>query len=255
MPELPEVESFRRYFDSTSLYQEIEDVKVLEEGILEGVSREELVDSLRGGEFTSTRRHGKYLFARANKRWLVLHFGMTGYLEYSRGEAPEHTRVKFDFSNGYRLAYVSVRKLGRVSLREVEKFLKAKRLGPDALRVSLPSFRTALQGRRGRAKYILMNQKVISGIGNIYSDEILFQAGIHPGRKVDELTAIEVEKLYHKMREVLLRVVRRKGDLEKLPLGYLIPHRDEDESCPCCGGSIKRFTLSGRNGYFCPRCQ
>src|SRR2546429_9876329 len=119
MPELPDVESFRRYFDATSLHQRIDDVDVRNAYVLKGVSGRELARRLKGRSFESTRRHGKHLFVRADSNvWLRLHFGMSGFLRYFKGEekAPPHTRVLFVFAKDYRPAFEEQRQFGGVRL-------------------------------------------------------------------------------------------------------------------------------------------
>src|SRR5437016_10488975 len=145
MPELPDVETFRRYLNATSLHQRIIGVDVRSAYILKGVSARELVRRLKGRCFESSRRHGKHLFVRADgDLWLRLHFGMTGSLRYLKHEeqAPRHTRVLFVFANAHNLAFEDQRKFGEIGLIEdVNEFLKKRVLGPDALDVSLGQFR------------------------------------------------------------------------------------------------------------------
>jgi formamidopyrimidine-DNA glycosylase len=258
MPELPEVETFRAYLESTSLGQAIERVTVLSPEILEGISATQLRSRLEKCCLQSTRRHGKYLLAQLDTgECLSLHFGMTGYLQSvdGRDEIPAHARLMFDFDNGSRLAFICQRKLGRVSLLgRGESIGTAKGLGSDALAMDFEAFRKALQGRTAVVKSALMNQKLIAGIGNLYSDEILFQAGIHPHTKVAKLDGKALERLFQKTREVLRTAVDLHADFEKYPDHYLIPHRKKGGKCPE-GGELRRTKISGRTSYYCPRCQ
>src|SRR6266436_10198670 len=180
MPELPDVEIFKRYFDATSLHQRIIGVDVRSAYVLKAVSGRELARRLKGRCFESSRRHGKHLFVRTDgDLWLRLHFGMTGSLRYFKDEekAPPHTRVLFLFAGDYRLAFDDQRKFGEVGLiKNVDEFLKKRVLGPDALDVDLVEFKKMFTKHRGAVKSILMNQTLIAGIGNIYADEILFHA-------------------------------------------------------------------------------
>src|SRR6266702_3349296 len=141
MPELPDVETFKRYLDATSLYQRIADVEMRSAYVLKGISGKELARRLKGRRFESTRRHGKHLFARTDGgTWLRLHFGMTGSLRYFKGEekVPPHTRVLFVFAKDYRLAFDDQRKFGQVGLLEdVDEFLRKRALGPDALDIDV----------------------------------------------------------------------------------------------------------------------
>src|SRR5438874_7519586 len=135
MPELPDVETFRRYLNATSLHQRIIGVDVRSGYILKGVSARELVRRLKGLCFEASRRHGKHLFVRADRDlWLRLHFGMTGSLHYFKQheeQAPRHTRVLFVFANAHSLAFEDQRKFGKIrQMKEVYKFLKNRTLGP-----------------------------------------------------------------------------------------------------------------------------
>src|SRR5438445_13778202 len=199
MPELPDVETFKRYFDATSLHQRITGVDVRSAYVLKGVSARELTRRLKGGSFESSRRHGKHLFVRSDGDfWVRLHFGMTGSLQYFKCDrrAPKHTRVLFAFVNANCLAFEDQRKFGEVGLIEnVNEFLKKRGLGPDALDISLSRFRELLRTHRGAVKTILLNQKLIAGIGNIYADEILFRARMHPATDAAHLSEKNVGKL------------------------------------------------------------
>jgi len=259
MPELPDVEVFKQYLDATSLHQRIEKVRILAPEMLKGVTVERLKGALEGQVFESSRRHGKYLFVSLNSGIpLVLHFGMTGFLAYFKDmdKGPPHERLLVAFSNGYHLAYDCQRKLGEVTLAEsVESFLKERRLGADALEVDLGSFKAALSGTRASVKSALMDQKLIAGIGNIYSDEILFQAGIHPQKRASQLDESTLEGLFQAMKEVLAATIACRADPGRFPEGYLIPHRRTDRICPKCGTGIETAKVSGRTAYFCPQCQ
>ncbi|MFP3908311.1 MAG: Fpg/Nei family DNA glycosylase [Archaeoglobaceae archaeon] len=259
MPELPEVEVFRQYMDNTSLDQTIQNVEVKNSLILEDTTPGRLRSWLMGKKFHLTHRYGKYLFAKASQDLcLVMHFGMTGHLRYLRQseEAPDHTRLLFWFNNGNRLAYVCQRMLGRVGVVEsVDQFIHKKHLGSDALNMNIEEFKELMRGRKGRAKSILMNQKIIAGIGNIYSDEILYQTGVHPETRISDLSEEAVEKLFENIVEVLSTAVNTKANFSELPPSYLIPHRYKGGKCPLCGEHLKSLKLSGRTVYFCPRRQ
>lgn len=266
MPELPEVEYYRTYLDATSLHQRIEGVEVRALRILEGVTGEGLHSALVGRWFHSTRRHGKYLFAEIGGdagsggecRWLALHFGMTGRLSYfgDIGDDPKHDRLLFSFENGRFLAFVNQRKFGHVALASSpEAFAAAKGLGPDALVIGREEFVERLIGRRGSVKGALLNQKVLAGIGNIYADEMLFQAGVHPKTPVWALDGEMLEKLHAVMAEVLETAVAARRRHENLPASYLIPHRREGGVCPRDQTPLETISISGRRAYFCPKHQ
>lgn len=259
MPELPDVEVFRRYFEATSLNQEVGKVDVSDQRILQDVTPGSLGKALNGLQFRSTRRHGKFMFAGTNgEPSLVLHFGMTGYLSYLEGddEPPNHTRVLFSFTGGQRLAYVCQRLLGLVTVtRDEDGFIESNELGPDAFAVDRETFRNTLSGRRGTAKSALTNQTVLAGIGNIYADEILFQSRIHPKTQMGDLPDQALTTLHEQTRRVLQAGIDSDVDVARMPDWFLLPHRREEEPCPRCGAGIQSLKVSSRTAYYCPSCQ
>lgn len=261
MPELPDVERFKTYFDAAALHQEVAAVEIKDAEPLEDVSPRGLRKELKGRAFESTSRHGKFLFVqRSAPPLLVLHFGMTGYLDYAdeEHEPPKHSQLIFHFVKGHRLAYVCQRKLGLVTLCDDQDVFVAQRdLGPDAVaeNLTLEVFSERVSGRRGAIKSTLMNQSIVAGIGNVYADEILFQAGIAPGRGTDQLNIKTVRKLYHTMRRVLTTSIRNNAEVSRLPRTYLLRQREEHGQCPRCGRELRKARVSGRGTYFCAHCQ
>ena len=261
MPELPDVETFRRYFNRTSLHKKIEKVDVGTKKMLKGTSSSSLQRNLKNLKFKKTSRHAKYLFAHTdNDKILVLHFGMTGSLKYYKNdeEKPAHTRMLINFTNGYHLAYNCPRKLGSIYLiNDREKFIEGKNLGPDPLAddINLTGFRKIIDGKRGTIKSTLMDQNTISGIGNIFSDEILFNAGIHPASRTEKLKDDQVKKIHHMMKKVLNKMIKVQADPEKIPATYLLSHRESGEDCPRCTGKIRKKTINSRSSYFCDKHQ
>lgn len=259
MPELPDVEVFKRYVDATSLHQKIESVEVRERRILGSVSARKLRSALEGRRFESTRRHGKNLFVGLDDGgWVLMHFGMTGSLKYYKDadDEPTHARVLISFGNVFHLAFDDQRLFGKVDLLEnPEDFVREKELGPDPLELDAPSFRERLEGRRGGVKAALMDQKVVAGIGNIYSDEILFQARLHPRTSVARLDDQTLEKLYKEMRWVLKTAIEQGASPQELPDSFLLSRRREGERCPRGNGEIRKIKAAGRTAYYCPACQ
>ena len=257
MPELPEVETFKKYFDSTSLNQVIDDVRIMDDRILL-VSEKIFIECLIGGKFEATIRHGKYLLAKVRNTYVVFHFGMSGWLEYFSSEEsePKYSKVIFSFNNGYSLAYISIRMFGKLDLAEsLETFQKKRNLGPDAYKMSFDEFQSAINKRTAIMKSALLNQDIVSGIGNIYSDEILFKAKIHPKRKINTLNEDDLEKLFKSIKDVLEYGIKHEGELDTYSNSFLIPHRNKEEHCPECGSIIERYEISGRHGFYCPKCQ
>jgi formamidopyrimidine-DNA glycosylase len=259
MPELPDVETFKRYVNATSLHQRIAGIDVRSAYVLKDVSARELARRLRGRCLESSRRHGKHLFVRADKNlWLRLHFGMTGSLRYFKHEkqAPKHTRVLFGFANNHWLAFEDQRKFGEIGLVEnVNEFLERRGLGSDALDISLSQFRETFAKHRGAVKAILLNQKLIAGIGNIYADEILFRARIHPATEAARLSEENVGKLFRTTRYILKKAIASKADVNLMPQSWLLPHRGKGGKCPRCGRLLKSATIGGRTAWFCAHCQ
>ena len=261
MPELPEVETFRKYLNSTSLYKKIHSIEVKNAKILGKTSSALFKSSLKNAKLKSTKRHGKHLFIElSNGKWITMHFGMTGFLKYFKNsdEAPRHVRVLINFNNGFHLAYNCTRMLGKVDIVDkVETYIEKKKLGIDPIegKLNTKNFYQLFHNRSGSIKSILMNQNVIAGIGNIYSDEILFQAGIHPFTKVKRLKENDLKNIFQKMNLVLKKAVSVNADFEKLPRTYLVENRKKDKNCPKCSGKIKKQTIGGRSSYFCSKHQ
>lgn len=259
MPELPEVELYCRYVARHALQQRMTSVRVLDERIL-GVRKAVLRRALTGRQLTRVRRHGKHLFADAGSAWLHIHFGMSGDLYWYQGDAgqPRFARVIFDFENGARLAYDDMRLFGVVDVTpDPDAFIAEHRLGPDPLDSAfrLPLFRRIVAGRRGAVKSLLLSQDIIAGMGNLYADEALYRASIHPRRAVDTLSAAEVKAIFHCMRAILKEAIAFKSRGGDYPGRYLVQHREEGDRCPLCGGTIQRTVVFGRTTYFCGRHQ
>jgi formamidopyrimidine-DNA glycosylase len=259
MPELPEVETFKRYLDSTSLHQRITNVDVRDAYVLKRISARQLARRLKGRRFENSHRHGKHLFVCAgDELWLRLHFGMTGWLQYlKRNEEPPKTaRVLFSFANNCRLAFDDQRKFGEIELIEdVDEFLQIRGLGPDALEISLSQFKAILGKHRGAVKAILLNQQLIAGIGNLYADEILFRARMHPATEAARMSDKDLQRLFRAMRYVLEKAIALKTDFNRLPKSWLLTHRGKGGKCPRCGSGLKSATIGGRTAWFCPHCQ
>ena len=257
MPELPEVEIFKRYLEKSSLRQLIKDVKVNDERIL-NVDYSYLRKSVVNKQFVSSTRHGKYLFVWLDPKFLIMHFGMTGDLQYynSKFAEPKFSKVIFYFKNNFNLAYKSSRMFGKLDIVDsIDEFIKLKHLGPDALKMSFEEFTGTLKRRTAILKNALLNQSFIAGIGNIYSDEILYRTRLHPKKKLNDLNEKQVNEIFTNIKEVLNFGIKKKGDLSTYPNDFLIPHRKKEERCPICDTDIERFEISRRHGWFCPNCQ
>jgi formamidopyrimidine-DNA glycosylase len=259
MPELPEVELYCRYFARHALQQPIAAIRVLDERIL-GVRKAALTRALIGETFRRVLRHGKHLFADAGSSWLHIHFGMSGDLFYYQEEAaqPRFARVVLEFANGARLAYDDMRLFGVVGITpDPDTFIAEHRLGPDPLDPAfrLPVFRRIVSKRRGAVKSLLMAQEIIAGLGNLYVDETLYRASVHPRRAVDKLSDAEVKAIFTSMRAILKEAIAFKSRGASYPGKYLVQHREEGDRCPRCGGTVQRTVVFGRTTYFCAKHQ
>lgn len=265
MPELPDVEGFKKVLVKNALRKTIEEIVVEDARILGGASARTFAARLRGAKLMAARRHGKYLMASIDRGgWLVLHFGMSGALHFIPRNAEDlpFTRVRIDFVNDGALAYTNKRMIGRVSLvSDADDFVAQEKLGPDALdpKLDFQAFRTSVTAIKRSAKSTLMDQHVIAGIGNIFSDEILFQARIDPSARMNELSAGQLEGLFLTMRKVLEAAIASGAGsedfVERMPKGSLLPERKKGGRCPRCGSLLKMFKLAGRTAYCCPSCQ
>ena len=269
MPELPDVLRFKSHLDRTALGRRIASVKVNDPLVVGRLGRRSLAEELPGRTLRRSRSHGKYLFARADPPgarkpdrsiWVVFHFGMTGAFAFlRRGEAePRHSRVLFRFRDGSALVFVCPRRFGRVALVDrPEDLILRKGLGPDPL---APGFgadelRRALSGRKGSIKAVLLDQTAIAGLGNLYADEALFQAGIHPRVPAASLRVSEWKRLGRVLDRALRTAVGRGVEVSGFPRGWLLPRRRQGETCPRCGASLARTVVGGRTTYFCPQHQ
>jgi len=265
MPELPDVELFKRVLTKSALRKTIERVVVNDKRILGNLAARTFVSRLQGAKLVAARRYGKHLLASIDRGgWLTLHFGMTGALHFMRkpDQQPLFTRVRLDFANDGSLAYTNKRMIGRVGLIEnMDDFVAGEGLGPDALdpRLDLSAFKTAVLGSKRDVKSVLMDQQIIAGIGNIYSDEILFQARINPASRMDRLTPNQLKQLFLSMREVLKTAIAHGAGSEQftdqMPKGALLPERKKGGHCPRCRSPLKVFKVGGRTAYCCPQCQ
>jgi DNA-formamidopyrimidine glycosylase len=259
MPELPEVESFRRYLEATSFNKKIEEVDVKSPELLQNIDVNILKENLEGSSFKRAQRHGKYLFVLLdNDSWIVFHFGMTGTFKYFKnsGGKPLYSRIIFNFEDESHLAFNDQRKFGKIYLTsKILDFIKGKKLGPDALTIDIKTFKNLYKKRRGASKSALMNQHIMAGVGNIYSDEILYHAHVHPKTPFHVLNDDKITEIFNIMKKVLNTSVDMQIHGQKFPDSYLIPHRIKNGKCPDSNMKLKTIKIAGRTSYFCPECQ
>ncbi|MFP3897705.1 MAG: bifunctional DNA-formamidopyrimidine glycosylase/DNA-(apurinic or apyrimidinic site) lyase [Dehalococcoidia bacterium] len=267
MPELPEVETIKNELAPWIVGQSFTDVAILDARLVWGGSPEELRCGLVGQRVEGLARRGKYLiFHLSSGRSLIVHLRMTGSLLLNPREADRYVRAVFQFSNGKCLALSDRRRLGLIWLVD-DAGTAVGKLGPEPLGGSLTAdiLRQRLSRHRIPIKAALLDQRVVAGIGNMYADEALFAAGIHPLRRANELSAEEVRTLHNCIRRVLEAAigckgasvdtyVRPRGELGTAHCDFRVAHRG-GQPCPVCGSTIERVAIQNRGSYFCPHCQ
>jgi len=278
--ELPEVEVVRRDLEKDVVGRRIREAEVRSHRnamriIRRHARRKEFSDRLAGRKITKVDRRGKYLLIHLdNGEVLVVHFGMSG--QFLRGNkrtaVPAHTHVVIDFTQGGDLRYVDPRTFGEMFVTTADELGKVKELDhipidPLEDTFTWQEFSYELARRAGKLKSLLMDQKFVSGLGNIYSDEVLFAAGLRYDHMSDALTSQEVRRLYRAMREVVQDAIRFRGTtLDDEAYLDLFGKAGEFQSelkvygrrgLPCrrCRTPIESEKFQGRSTYFCPQCQ
>lgn len=265
MPELPDVEIFKSVLDQHALGRVVARVVVSDPGSLEGATPAALQRRLKDNRLSKSLRHGKVLFAVfEDAATLAMHFGTNGSLQAVAPDAeePTSTRLLFEFTDGERLAYVNPRRIGHVCVTESPAvFIGNEQMGPDALDPTFDerAFAILLAKRRQPIKAVLMDQSRVAGIGNLYADEILFQARLHPGVIAQSIEPAQRHRLFAATRHVLQTAIDRGAGAEnftdRLPKGFLLPQRHAGGHCPRCGTKLVIDKRGGRTSYHCPKCQ
>mgnify|MGYP006267945093 FL=1 len=260
MPELPEVEILRRYFEEAALNKNISGCDFYDD--LDKIfksDRKTIQKALTGSSFTKTQRTGKYLFARIEKgSWLHLHFGMTGNLELFRGEAlPKYSRFVINFNDGDRLAFRDLRKFGVVQIVESpDAYRKAQKIGQDFLHIDLSDFRAGLANRKVAVKTALLDQKHFAGIGNWIADEMLFDAGIHPAESCVLLRDDDFRKLFEAGQKIIKAAIEADTHYGDFPKHFFVNYRKPKALHPDHPDSpVKRLIVGGRGTFIVPEKQ
>jgi formamidopyrimidine-DNA glycosylase len=257
VPELPDVEGFRRYLARHAQGRRIRGVDVPDRAIVRNRSVQALGRALAGSRFAEPERHGKWLIAPAGEVELLLHFGMTGELRWSPDSRDRHPHDRAIFlCDAGELRYNNMRRFGGIWLARdrAERNRVTGPLGPDAASVDPELWREVMRGRRGGIKAALMDQRLLAGVGNLLSDEILWRARVHPATPVQTLSARALNHLHTALRETVSESTR----YGRVPHGerWLTRVRDSrDAHCPRCGTRLRRATIAGRTACWCPRCQ
>jgi formamidopyrimidine-DNA glycosylase len=277
MPELPEVEVVRRDLDAVLRGRTLAGVEVgRNRAVRRATSPSAFVDSVRGRTVGGTRRVGKFLVVDLDgSDALVVHLGMSGQLRVAASDAEPrapHTHVVWVLDDGTEVRYVDPRTFGQMFVSPVRDGGRPEalaHLGPDALLdLRLPDdLARSFAGRRVAIKTRLMDQQALAGLGNIYSDEILFRAGVRGTRAAGSVSDAEAARIHAACHDVLHAAVAARGssladaqyvDLYGHPGRYQLAHAVHaraGEPCPQCGTTVARQRMGGRFGYWCPRCQ
>jgi len=270
MPELPEVETLVRRLREPVIGRTIEAVTIYWKRTIARPAPKEFTRALRGYTVQAIDRRAKYLvFTLASQRatvtptlFLLIHLRMSGKLCVVDRAEPlaKHDRVVFDLDDGQQLRFNDVRNFGKMWL-VADPEMVTSAIGPEPLdrAFTLPKFRKLVQSRSGAIKPLLLNQAFLAGVGNIYADEALWRARIHPRRKTDSLAEAEVASLYRSLRKVLRTAIDDEGTDagDGVIEGDYRPrvYGRTDQPCYRCHQPIQRIVVGQRGTHFCPQCQ
>lgn len=273
MPELPEVETVRRGLSPLVIGRVIQSVDIQLSRLIKYPSPAEFVALLTGQTIVSLGRRGKYLLLKlGNGMVVVIHLRMTGRLYYRSADEPpdSYTRVVFFLDNGDRLVFADTRTLGTLCAMqesELHHIHGLSSMGPEPLsdQFTVDYLVKTLGQRKGKVKSLLLNQELIGGLGNIYVDESLSIAGIHPERTGGSLSQDEVKRLFQSINQVIEDALSHQGTTfrdyrdssghEGAHQHHLRVYGRKGEKCSCCGTAIVRTEVGGRGTHFCPECQ
>ena len=258
MPELPDIEGYRRMIEQQFVGAQVRNVHVLDAGVVRNATPEALRVRLLGRTIVTAQRRGKWLLIATTGPTLLIHSGMTGRLyvtDVGDARVDRYDRVVVTIDS-HDLHYADLRKLRGLWLVDDEHEVAAiiGRQGPDALDLSAPAFRAALEGRRIPVKSALMNQQVISGLGNMLSDEILWRAHLNPARPVDSLGDDDVRRL-HQATQRTVRAAAEQGRIPRTRTWLSSTRNAHLAACPRCRTTLTRTSIGGRTSIWCPHCQ
>jgi formamidopyrimidine-DNA glycosylase len=271
MPELPEVETVVRGLQAVLPGRRILNVRLGKTDFIEDPAA--LERELPGSRVGSVRRHGKFIVVTLESSHgaaaagsLLIHLGMTGQILVGPPEAPvaPHTHVFLALDDGREFRYVDIRRFGKMRMLAGDS-ARLEKLGLDALEATQAQFTALLESRRARIKALLLDQTVLRGMGNIYTDESLWRARIHPMKIGANLKHSELRRLYRAVRDVLNEAIRMRGssisdyvDSDGRRGEFQLRHRVYQrlgKKCHRGDGTIRRAIVAGRSSYFCPACQ
>jgi formamidopyrimidine-DNA glycosylase len=271
VPELPEVETIRRQLAPHLEGRTLERVSILDPRWTIPQPPAEVASGLQGETVARIARAGKYLiWELTGGASLLMHLRMTGTLLFDPAPSPAHTRVRISLSDGHELVYVDPRRFGTGHLlagAAARDVYLAGRLGPEPLTAQFTTayLRARARGRSAPVKAFVLDQRNIAGVGNIYADEALFRAGIHPLRPAGKLAPVQLAALRVGIEEALAAGIAAKGatidDFRHVDGAHgsfqdqFLVHRREGLPCPRCGTTIRKLVVGGRGTYVCESCQ
>ena len=264
MPELPEISIFARDMQRELVGRTISGIEVLQPKCL-NMGVEEFQAALTGAQIRGVTARGKWVQIDTTQGWLMLGLGMGGeILLTDRDHLPEKHRLVFDLAGGACLA-INFWWFGYAHYAaDPADHTMTAQLGPNALDLTMDEFRDLLHGRRGAIKSFLLNQKRIAGIGNVYVQDPLFEAGIHPLRPINSLSDGEIAQLWKALRSTLQESIDQGGSAWELSLFgekgrwddsfFKVAYR-EGKPCPACDTSVVKIRTGSTSSYICPTCQ
>jgi formamidopyrimidine-DNA glycosylase len=267
MPELPEVETIRRQLLPIYQGETIEHVECRKVRIFQNVTPEKFARSLKGRKILDIGRYGKFCIFNCDSVWATFHLGMSGiFLEDKRDSFhPQHIHIQIHFSSGKKLYFQDVRKFGKVWLFKEQPEFANLGVDPTTRKFTLNNFRKLVTLRQMNIKFLLMNQAVLAGIGNIYANEILFNAGISPLRKSNKLKEKGIADLYSSIKLILNQAIKKFGtsySAYRTVSGepgtnqhFLKVYQRAGQECYRCGKTIKKIVIGSRSTFYCPNCQ
>jgi formamidopyrimidine-DNA glycosylase len=254
MPELPEVNTVMRGFHKTVLNIPVVKVEVHDSKIIRNTSAEKFMDAITGHSFVDTYRQGKYFFGiLENGVHILFHLGMTGHILYYTAieDRPKYERFNIKFKDGLILGFDDVRKFSHILVIEnLPDYLTQIKLGPDALLISLAEFMAILSNRNTTLKAVLLNQQLVAGIGNLYADEICYQAKIHPGSTAGKLNKKRIRIIFNLMQKILTEACIRDAYYKVYPEDWFWKWRSEEHKIIKGKGIVAKSKIAGRTTYF-----
>ncbi len=270
MPELPEVETVIRQLREVLPGERFKEFRLYRKAVMPDVTSTNLRNILAGKVVERVFRRGKFIIIDAGEApYLCIHLGMTGRLLWGTRSPcnPRHLRWKSEFQGGNCLLLDDIRCFSRIRLLPIEDSYLSKRLGPEPLGngFDVDYLREILQSSRRTIKSLILDQNLVCGLGNIYANETLFAARIHPQRQGSDLGEEDISRLRASIVKTLEAAIGRSGttisdfrDIYGRPgtnQNHLTVYGREGEPCPMCQTTIRRFSLGGRSSFFCPQCQ